>query len=427
MTVAGLLANHDPAGLPGAGAVWLDRLRGDGARRFAGLGLPTRRIEDWKYTDLRALASDAFGDAPAPGATAAPDGGLGETHRAVFVNGRFNAGLSDLEGLPAGVRAMSLTRALTERIEALRPYLGRIAGLGRKHFVALNTAWMRDGFVLLVPEGVTVGRTVELVFVGAPGESRAAWHPRNLMVLRPGAAATVVERHVGGGAYLANSVAEIALDAGARLNHYRIQDEATDAFHVATTEVEVSAGALYESFVLSTGAATARSQIAVELRAEGASCRLNGAYLGRGGQQLDTTTLIDHAAPGCVSSEVYKGVLDDRAKGVFQGRIVVRKDAQQTDGHQSNKALLLSDRAEIDAKPELEIYADDVRCGHGATAGELDEDALFYLRARGIPLETARGLLIDAFVEGAIEEIRDEAARGVFRARAAAWRGGETA
>ena len=427
MTDAGLLAGRDPAGLPGAGVAWLDRLREDGARRFAGLGLPTRRIEDWKYTDLRSLAANPFGDAAAPDGVVVPDGGLGDTHRAVFVNGRFDASLSDLDGLPDGVLAMSLTLALDERAAALRPYLGRIAGLGRKHFAALNTAWMRDGFALSIPEGVTIGKTIELVFVGAPGESRAAWHPRNLTVLGPGAAATLVERHVGDGAYLANSVAEIVLDADARLSHYKIQDESTDAFHVATSEVAVSARALYEGFALSTGAATARGQIAVELRAEGASCRLNGAYLGRGGQQLDTTILIDHAAPGCASGAVYKGVLDDRAKGVFQGRVTVRKDAQRTDGHQSHKALLLSDRAEVDAKPELEIYADDVRCGHGATAGELDEDALFYLRARGVPLETARGLLIDAFVEEAIEEIRHEAVRDLFRARAAAWRGGETA
>jgi len=427
MTDAGLLSNHEDAALPGAGAAWLDGLRASGARRFAGLGLPNRRVEEWKYTDLRALGADPFGNAEAPAEIAVPDGGLGDTHRAVFVNGRFDAGLSDLSGLPDGVLALPMAQALNDGSHVLQSYLGRVAELGRKHFVALNTAWMSDGLVLWIPDGVMIENTIELVFVGAPGSTRAAWHPRNLFVLHPGAAATVVERHIGTGTYLANTVEEVVLAADARLNHYKIQDEAADAFHIATSEVRVSADALYESFVLSTGAAVARSQIAVELQAERASCRLNGAYLGRGSQQLDTTTLIDHAAPDCTSSEVYKGVLDDRSKGVFQGRIVVRKDAQRTDGHQSNKALLLSDRAEIDAKPELEIYADDVQCSHGATAGELDDDALFYLRARGIPLDEARGLLIDAFVEGAIEEISHQVVRDVFRAHAATWRGGEAA
>ncbi|MBC6438862.1 MAG: Fe-S cluster assembly protein SufD [Rhodospirillales bacterium] len=427
MSDAGLLTNHDPAALPGAGTAWLDGLRTNGARRFAGLGLPTRRVEDWKYTDLRALTADAFGPSVTPDGVTVADGGLGETHRAVFVNGRFDAALSDLGDLPAGVTAVPLAQAMTDQPKLLESCLGRVATLGRKHFVALNTAWMSDGFVLAVSEGVAVEKTIELVFVGVPGDSRAAWHPRNLFVLQPGAAVTVVERHIGTGTYLANTVAEVVVATDSHFNHYKIQDEAADAFHVATAEASVSAGAVYESFVLSLGSAVARSQIAVELQNEGASCRLNGAYLGRGRQQLDTTTLIDHAAPGCTSSEVYKGVLDDRSKGVFQGRIVVRKDAQQTDGHQSNKALLLSERAEIDAKPELEIYADDVQCSHGATVGELNEDALFYLRARGIPFEEARGLLIDAFVEGAIEEISHVGVRDAFRDVAAAWRDGEAA
>ncbi|MBT5434962.1 MAG: Fe-S cluster assembly protein SufD [Alphaproteobacteria bacterium] len=427
MTELALLPEQGTSGaLPGAGADWLDGLRDSGARRFSGLGLPTRRVEDWKYTDLRSLKAETLVPAQAgTGDVMVPELDLGgPVHRAVFVNGRFSAAHSDLSGLPEGVTALPLGEAMAKSPQLLESYLGRVASLDRKHFVALNTAWMHDGFVLSIAESTAVENTIELVFVGHPGDHRAAWHPRNLIVLNPGAAATVVERHIGQGGYLANTVTEVILGADSHLNHYKLQDESAQAFHVATTEVRVSGGATYENFSLSGGSSVARNQIAVELQAAGAVCKLNGAYLGRDSQQLDTTTLIDHAAPDCTSTEIYKGVLDDRSKGVFQGKIVVRKDAQRTLGHQSNKALLLSDRAEIDAKPELEIYADDVQCGHGATAGELDDNALFYLRARGIPLEDARGLLIDAFVEGAIEEISHQKVRDTFRAVAAGWRYG---
>ncbi len=429
MSNAGLLEHYETSApnLPGAGSAWLDGLRQGGASRFAGLGLPTRRVEEWKYTDLRTLAADDFGPAEGDAAEVVlPEMDLGTaTHREVFVNGRFDASLSDLSGLPEGVIALPLARAVEESKGFLKSYLDRIANLSRKHFVALNTAWLADGFTLFVPEGVTIEKPIELVFAGASPDARTAWHPRNLFVLHPGANATVMEHHVGSaGTYLSNTVGEIILATGARLNHFKLQDEAPDAFHIATSEVHASAGAHYENFSLMTGGSVARNQIAVQLQASGAGCDLNGAYLGRGSQQLDTTTLIDHAAPDCESNEIYKGALDERSKGVFQGRIVVHKDAQHTNGNQSNKALLLSDKAEINAKPELEIYADDVVCSHGATVGELDDEALFYLRARGIPLAEARGLLIEAFVDGAINEISHEGVREAFRAHAKAWRNG---
>ena len=432
----GLLADHASlaAGLPGAGAGWIDALRADGARRFAGLGLPTRKAEDWKYTDLSALARSRFapccGAAPVAAEPEIPAPLAKNGPQAVFVNGRFDAERSTLGGAPEGITALPLAEAMAEMPELLESTMGRVAELGRKPLVALNTAWLADGFVLHLARDVILKRPIELVFWGEAraGDARSAWHPRHLIVLEPGASATVVERHLGrAGGHFANSVTEIAAGAGASLRHYRLQDEPGDAVHIATTEVALSAGASYEGFVLSTGAAVARNQIGLTLQGEGAHASVNGAYMGRTSQITDTTTLIDHAAPGCTSSQTYKGVLDDRSRGVFQGRIVVRKDAQKSDGHQSNKALLLSDRAEIDAKPELEIYADDVKCSHGATAGELDDNALFYLRARGIPEAEARGLLIDAFVDGAIAEISHEAVREAFRAHAAAWRQGGAA
>jgi Fe-S cluster assembly protein SufD len=427
----GLLADHTAlaAGLPGAGAGWIDALRADGAKRFAGLGLPTRKVEEWKYTDLSALARSRFapccGAAPAHAKPEIPAPLVKDGPQAVFVNGRFDPELSSLGGAPEGITALPLAEAIAQMPKLLESYMGRVAELGRKSLVALNTAWLADGFVLHLAKDVRLTRPLELVFWGDSGSDgeRSAWHPRHLIVLDPGASATLLERHIGRtGGHFANSVTEIAAATGASLRHYRLQDEPGDAVHIATTEVALSAGASYESFVLSKGAVLARNQIAVTLQGEGASASVNGAYMGRGSQITDTTTLIDHAAPGCTSSQTYKGVLDDRSRGVFQGRIVVRKDAQKSDGHQSNKAILLSDRAEIDAKPELEIYADDVKCSHGATAGELDDNALFYLRARGIPEHEARGLLIDAFIDGAIGTITHETVRDAFRDHAEAWR-----
>ncbi len=416
-----LLHDGAAAALPGAGHAWVDALRASGARRFTALGLPTRKVEDWKYTDLGALSAAPYAAAGGPRGDVAP--GTPHACRAVFVNGRLDPGRSSFGGLPAGVEVVPLSRALAEGNDDVRQHLGRIAALGRKHFVALNTAWLADGLVVRVADGTVVEEPLEIVLAGAPGGIRSAWHPRNLVLMGRDASLTLVERHGGDGDYLANLVEEIALGPGARLDHYRLQDDGPEAVAIATTEVEVAGGARYESFVLSTGAAVARNQIAVTLKDRGASTRLDGVYLGRRRQQLDNATLIDHAAPGCTSSEAYRGVLDDRAKGVFLGRIVVRKHAALSDSHQSNRALLLSGRAEVDARPELEIYADDVTCGHGATVGELDPDALFYLRSRGIALEGARSLLVEAFVADALGSIASCAVRDSFGRHAAAWYG----
>lgn len=425
MDDAGLLQDYDPAALPGAGSGWLDGLRAEGARRFAGLGLPGRRVEEWRYTDLGALSAHPFVPATdGHGAVLPPPCLAGPVRRAVFVNGHFDAARSHLCGLGEGIVVLPLAEALARIPRLLEAHMGRIAALARKHFVALNTAWLAEGLVLWVPDGAVLEGALELLFVAAAGDRRPVWHPRNLVVLGRDAAATVIERHVGRGAYLANGVTEVALAPGARLAHYKLQDEAEGAFHIAATEVRAEAGAGYENFSLMAGGALARNRIAVELAAPGANCRLNGIYLGRGAGQLDTDIAIDHAAPDGRSDAFYKGVLDGRAKGVFQGRIVVHKGAQKTRAHQSNKALLLSERAEIDAKPELEIYADDVQCGHGATAGALDDDALFYLRARGLPEGEARGLLIDAFIDDALATMADDGVRAAFRRFATGWRQG---
>lgn len=411
----GLLHAGDAASLPGAGNTWIDSLRQAGARRFTGLGLPTRKVEDWKYTDLRALSGSAWDHPAAP----ADPVETGEDASAVLVNGCWTRGDRPL---PDGVELLSLARAIEDDDDVVRSHLGSVASLARKHFVALNAAWLADGLVLKVADGVAVDEPLHVTLAGAPGARRLAWHPRNLIVLGREASLTLVVRHVGTGDYLANLVEEVVLDRGSRLRHYRVQDDSPDAVSVSTTEVKVASDAAYESFVLATGAGVGRNQIAVELGEPGASVRLDGACLGRHRQQLDTTTVIDHAAPNCASREAYRFILDDSAKGVFQGRVTVRKHAGGTDSHQSSKTLLLSGRAGVDAKPELEIYADDVRCGHGATVGEIDQDALFYLRSRGIPLDEARDLLIGAFIEGALETIGSPVAQELLRDHAMAWR-----
>lgn len=416
------------ARLPLRDLPWLAARRDAARARYAAHGLPTPREESWKYTSLNRLPRIGFTAAtPAGEATvdSLPVGAAiaAECHLAVLVNGRFRADLSDLDRLPAGVTAQGMADALAERPEALEPHLGRIAGESGSSLASLNTAQIADGLYLNLAEGVTLDRPLHLISVGAAGDRPAAFHPRLLVVAEPNSHACLLESHVGAGdgAYFSNGVVEIALGDGAMLQHYKLQNDHPAAWHIAATGVDLAKGAVYDSFVLQIGGRLARNEIAARIFGPHAECRLNGTYLLRGRQHVDNTTLIDHAAPNSTSHEVYKGVVDDQARGVFQGKILVRKDAQKTDGHQLNKALLLSPGAEIDSKPELEIYADDVKCGHGATAGELDDDALFYLRARGIDRETARGLLIEAFIGEAIDEISRPTMRNALRDIVAGW------
>jgi Fe-S cluster assembly protein SufD len=328
--------------------------------------------------------------------------------RAVFVNGRFDAARSTLPGFAA---------PLTARLDAAEPWLGRIAGEGA--VVALNTALFEDGLFLDLPAG-TEGGTIELLSLASGGEAPHAFHPRHLIRLGAGARLTLIESCAGEGRTLHNPVFEIELCAGAHLTHARINEEDLAAFHLAAIHARVAARATYDSFVLNLGGRLTRGEIHVALEGEGASAHLNGAQLLAGDQHADATTSLDHAAPNCPSRQVYKTVLGGRSRGVFQGKILVRKPAQKTDGYQMNQALLLSDTAEMDAKPQLEIYADDVKCSHGATIGALDEGQLFFLRSRGIPAAEARAMLVAAFLQEAVDGIQDEAAREAVNAALAA-------
>lgn len=425
-----LAAAHEAAapGLPGAGTAWLEALRTQGIESFRANGLPNRKVEAWRYTNLNSLARlslapagrDAVLDALPDGAALAVAGAC----RIVFVNGRLRADLSGLEDLPAGVAVSGLAELLQRDPATLQEMIAAAPEGREGALAALNDAYMEDGLVLRIEDGVAVERPIHLVSVGVPQAGQAvAFHPRLLVAAGKGSRTTLVESHIGlgEGSYFSNGLADITVGEGAVLTHAKLQDEGAAAFHVALTRVRLADESLYDSFVLQRGAELARNEIHASIDGSGAECRLNGAYLGAGRQHIDNTTVIDHLSPGSESSEVYKGVLAGHARGVFQGRIVVHRDAQQSNGNQLNKTLLLSRDAEMDTKPELEIFADDVKCSHGATVGELSEMELFYLRTRGIDEATARNMLVSAFLTEAISELRDPALAEAFAERIAGW------
>jgi Fe-S cluster assembly protein SufD len=377
-------------------------------------GLPTRRDEAWKYTSLASLAEENFHEALTEasgfGADALPDlTGFETTPRLVFAQGRY-------------VPAQSIMpEKATLRGFAQSADFGVLARPDREPMVALNTMLAEDGVVIDIAKGVNAG-TMLLISTGHDIAGTAvAFHPRHAIHLAEGAKLSVIEICVGTGKYLHNPVTECVLQSGSSLTHLRLQNEGADAFHLATIYAEIAAGAAYEGFTLSIGGRMARTEIHATLHGASAHAALNAAQLLRGAQHSDITTVVTHDAPNCTSRQTVKHVLAGRARGVFQGKIEVARAAQKTDGYQMNQALLLSPDAEIDCKPQLEIYADDVKCSHGATIGELDAEQLFYLASRGIPQEDARAMLVRAFLSDGLDMIQDEAARAMFERVIDAW------
>ena len=401
---------------------WLVAKREAALANFGEKGFPTRRQEAWRFTNLRALERSEF--LPDEGEAAAPalDGyRLAEaTHRLVFVNGRFAPTLSQIGSLPQGAWLASTARTLAERPDALAAAIEETDTAGAQPFASLNAALFADGFVLILEPGVRLDHPVEIVHWGAAA-THASWHERTLIALGEGSCARILESFAGNGSYWTNLVTTVRLGKGAVLQHAKLQDEATQALHFAVTRTHLAERARYESFVLTLGGRLARDDIQPNLAGEGASVDVNGAYLLRGEQEATTAIVVDHAAPGGTTRELWKGVVEERAHGVFLGTIAVRPDAQRTDAQQTNKNLLLSPRANVDTKPELEILADDVKCAHGATVGDLDESALFYLRARGIPAADARRMLIEAFAMDALERVADRAIREYLAAHLRRW------
>ena len=417
------------AELPGSDLGWLKRRRQRAIAAFGERGLPSTRIEEWKYTNLRPLEKTMFRLAPrAPNgidsadiARMAPD--PGPCHRLVFVNGGFRADLSASGASAKGVSIMTLAAALEAGSALVEANLGAETTIEANPVRALNAAFMTDGAVVHLAPGTVLERPVHLVFVTLGGAAPTATHAFTLIVAERGARACVIETHTGTGAYWGTTAARAVVGEGAELRRSTVLADSPEAFHLGATEVEIENGGRYQSFVLSLGGRLSRDEIDVALGGDGAACRLDGLTLGRGKQHIDNTTRIVHRRPGATSREVYRGVLDENARSVFQGKVVVEPGAQRTDAYQLNENLLLSDTAEADSKPELMIYADDVKCSHGATTGALDADALFYLRARGIAEAEARDHLVEAFAGKIIDTIDGDAA-GIVRGALAAWLGG---
>ena len=411
--------------LPGSDAV--DAQRAAAFALFAKAGLPHRRVEEWKYTDLRALMREAKPLAAAPGAAAkarAKTAGalLGdvESRRLVFVDGAYVPELSDTAALEPGLTITSLAKALTADDPGLTEKLGKLAPASDVA-VALNTALMGDGAVIRIAAGATTERPLHLIFVAA--EKPAASFVRSLVIVEEGARAMLIETHEGppGSDYQVNAALELFVGDAAHVDHVKIIAEGADALHVSTLAAAIGAKARFNTFTFTAGGAVVRNQLFLNFDGEDTIAGIRGAALLKGRQHADTTLVANHVARGCQSREMFKTVLDGEAHGVFQGRIIVRPGAQKTDAKMMTQALLLSERAEADNKPELEIFADDVQCGHGATAGALDEELKFYLMARGIPGPEAEALLIQAFLGEAVEGIEHAGVREALMEAVAAW------
>jgi Fe-S cluster assembly protein SufD len=417
--------------LPGGRPVAEARKAAIGA--FAGLGLPHRRIEEWKYTDLRASLKEALPPAIAdasPVSAREIDNALEalaalDAHRVVFVNGahrpELSPELSEVGGA-AGLSVGPLAAALAAPGRSAGEGWLQAAAPGQEALIALNTAFMTDGAVVRVGKGAAVAKPLLLVFARAGGEARLVT-TRNVLEVGDGARVTVIEAHValpGAAGGQANALSEIAVGAGAGVAHVKCTLDGPGSSHVAGWLARLQAGSTYRAFQLTAGTGLVRNNLHATFAGEGAKLDISGCFLGRGSEHIDTTLVVDHAVPGCQSRELFKGVLAGRARGVFQGKVIVRPHAQKTDGKQMAQVLMLSADAEFDSKPELEIYADDVICGHGSTAAEIDPDLLFYFRSRGIPPETARALLIESFVGEAVDKVEDEPVREALRAIAKA-------
>ena len=426
---AGLLSNFSEIADTLPGAAEFARERREAMSRFSHAGLPTRRMEAWKYTDLRRLLDEAVPVAAPASQEASRAAALAGTPladvercRLVVVNGRFMAGLSDLDRLPEGITALSLAEALACGDARWRAAVVKAArGLEGDAAVQLNTAFVADGVLLDVAENAKPDRPIEIVhhFLG---RAKGAATLRNVMRIGAGAEVEIVESYLGSSAaYQTNALSFLDIGAAARCGYVRLQTEGAAALHLGTVTACLEAGAQMRMFSLMAGAATARMQAFVTLQGAQSDADIRGATLAHRRQHEDMTITVDHTVPDCVSRETFKSVADDEARAVFQGRIVVRPQAQHTDARMMTNGLLLSPGAEFDAKPELEIYADDVQCAHGATSGAVDEDMLFYLMARGIPRDAAETLLIAAFLGEAIEGIANHRIADAVRSHVEGW------
>src|SRR5215213_4962354 len=413
------------AKLPGDGKI--AALREAAFRQFEAAGLPSWRVEQWHYTDLRSLLRDVrplAGVADAAAKARAKDAGrlVGDidARRIVFVDGVFAPELSDLEKLSPGLTIRPMAQALASGDPLVVDNLGKVVPAEREGVIALNTALMRDGALIHVAKGATVEHPIHLVFA-ATGDKPSSVFTRSLVVIEQGARVMIVESHDATAGHQVNTALELVVGDKAHVDHIKITSGPSDLVHISSLMAAIGANARFNDFAFNIGGGVVRNQTFVRFDGEGTHAGLRGASLLKGKQHVDSTLVVDHQAGGCQSREVFATVLDDESRGVFQGKIVVRQHAQKTDARMMTRALLLSDEAEADNKPELEIFADDVQCGHGATSGALDEGLKFYLMARGIPETEAEALLVQAFVGEAIEGIEHAGLRDALMEQVVGW------
>ncbi len=403
---------------------WLRDLRERGFARFSETGFPTLRDEDWRFTNLAPITQTPF--RLVRNGHAAPswnESGFTFAHasaafipgaacRLVFVDGRFVPNLSSLDALPPGVTVASVAAELAKNSASIQAHLGRYLDIQRDPFCALSTAFIEDGAFVHVQKNAMAEAPIHLLFISASHDFPAVTHPRNLIVVEESAHATIVEEYVSsGGKALCNTATELVAGDNAVVSHYMIEREDAEAFNVSTLRIQQGRSANVASHSVLIGGALVRNNVHPVLSGEGGECLINGLFVGGDRQHLDNYMLVEHASPHCGSRQFYNGILSGHAHGVFHGRIIVHKDAQKTDAKQTNRNLLLSDTAQIDTKPQLEIYADDVKCTHGATIGQIEEDALFYLRSRGIDEASARRLLLMAFANECVDRMKEGPAR----------------
>ncbi len=400
------------------GPSWMKELRQAGISSFMSLGFPTTKHEEWKYTNVEPVVSRPFGlangEVKSLGGTDILSRAFvdADAPRLVFLNGVYAATLSSTHSLPNGVRLASLSE-LREQDGILASLIGRHADHRRNAFVALNTAFMDDGAVVMIPPACRLSQPIYLVYASGAVQQPIVSHPRTLIVLGAGSEVSIVESYAGlnGGTYLCNAVTELIGQSDALAHHYRLQREGPAGFHVGTLAANLARGCHVTTHAVTLSGALVRNDLHISLNGEGAECVLNGLYLGADKQHIDNSTEIEHVKPRGTSLELYKGILDGASHGVFNGKIVVHKDAQKSDARQTNRNLLLSPDAVVNTKPQLEIYADDVKCSHGSTIGQLDPDALFYLRSRGLGPDEARSLLSFAFASDIVGRIQVDALR----------------
>ena len=398
---------------------WLRDTRREGIERFAALGFPTPRNEDWHFTSVAPIAESVFSPLRGASGQVAKSAlepftfGQSAWPTMVFVNGKYDASLSTPASLAKGVRALDFSSVMHDEPALIEPWLGKLSPFEDRSFSALNAAFMSDGAVVHIEPDTQAPIPLHLIFVSDANAAKGVAHLRNLIVAGRNSKATVIESYIslGDSGYFTNAVTEVQVEAGATLTHYKIQRESQRAFHVHTIDAHQARDSHYVSFSFATGGKLSRTNIYTNLDGDGCGATLNGLYMADDEQHVDHQTNIIHSQPNCFSREIYKGILSGSAHGVFNGKVYVYPIAQKTDGKQTNNNLLLSERARIDTKPQLEIFADDVRCTHGATVGRLDEMALFYMKSRGVSADKATRLLTYAFAADVLETIEVQAVR----------------